>query len=150
MPSENTYTITIKNRSMNPQSFLLFQALPKPTNVPQDNVFTNVYQRAVKIVGNAQAHASFQISSEYFAVYGTSKVSDDGMVKVETSDYRVAKLGPKGSRFYLSTQNADGASPIFDNEDKSTSAGGAFIVSSDKTFTNLNLSKHDTTMKRWR
>ncbi|KAI8221908.1 hypothetical protein K4K54_007333 [Colletotrichum sp. SAR 10_86] len=138
MPAQNTYSITIKNRSLKPQSFMLFQALPKPANVPQNNVFTNVYQRAVQIVGNAQAQASFQISSECFAVYGTSNKSEDGMVKIDTSDYREVKLGPKGSRFYLSTQNSDGESPVFQKEDQSTDAGGAFIVSSDRTFSNLN------------
>lgn len=138
----NKYSITIKNKSLNSQSFLLFQALPKPANIPQSNVFVNVYQRAVKIVGNAEAKASFDISSECYAIYGTSNTSEDGMVRIDTSDYRKAKLGPSGSRFYLTTIGGDGESPSFDKEDSSTTSGGAFIVSSDKTFSTLNPCKY--------
>lgn len=141
MPDSNIYNITIKNKSLNPQSFLLFQSLPKPANIPQNNVFTNVYQHAVKIIGTGNAKASFSISKEIFAIYGTSNTSSDGMVRIDTSDSREAQLGPNGSRFYLSTVDSDGESPFFQKEDKSTQAKGGFIVSSDHTFSALNPSK---------
>ncbi|KAK1995815.1 hypothetical protein LX36DRAFT_659223 [Colletotrichum falcatum] len=138
-----TYTITIKNKSFAKQSFMLFQSLPRPANLPQDNVFTNVYQRSPQIVGDRDSKAEFKVTTQYWAVYGTSKKSDDGMVQITTSDWREATLGPKGSLFVLGTLNGndgkpDGVSPDFKSEDKSTAAGGAFTVRTDGTFSVLN------------
>jgi len=127
-----TYTITIKNNSSQSQSFVLFQDLPKPANIPRDNVFTNVYQRAARVSNSAEAR--FQISSDLYALHGASHRTDDGMVQVETSEYRPARLGPQGSRFYLTTENSRGQFPRFGKEDDSVQAGGAFAISSDGTF----------------
>ncbi|RBR26458.1 uncharacterized protein FIESC28_00752 [Fusarium coffeatum] len=128
----NTYTITIKNRSQRSQSFLLFQDIPEPATFQLGQVFDNVYQRAAKIVDDAQV--TFQISSDVYAIHGTSNKSQDGVVEVKTSDYMEVKLGPNGSRCYLTTENSYGRVSKFEKEDYSTQAEGAFIISSDKTF----------------
>ncbi|CAF3488608.1 unnamed protein product [Fusarium graminearum] len=100
------YTITIKNNSMYPRSFILFQDIPTPSNIPSRDVFTNVYQRAVGISGKDEGEALFEISSECFVVHGTSTRSDMGMITVKTSDYKPVKLGPQGSRFYLTNRQS--------------------------------------------
>ncbi|KAM0387152.1 hypothetical protein FCULG_00012249 [Fusarium culmorum] len=128
-----TYTITIKNNSMYPRSFILFQDIPKPFNIPSRDVFTNVYQRAVGISGKGEDEALFEISSECFAMQGASTRSDMGMITVKISDYKPVKLGPQGSRFYLTNRQ----SPTFDREDGSSEAAGAFIVSTDDTFSSF-------------
>uniref|UniRef100_A0A4E9DPR1 Uncharacterized protein n=1 Tax=Gibberella zeae TaxID=5518 RepID=A0A4E9DPR1_GIBZA len=125
-----TYTITIKNNSMYPRSFVLFQDIPGPSNIPSQDVFTNVYQRALGISGKGEDEALFEISSECFAVHGASTRSDMGMITVKISDYKPVKLGPQGSRFYLTNRQ----SPTFDREDGSSEAAGAFIISTDDTF----------------
>lgn len=141
-----TYSITINNKSFAKQAFMLFQSIPRPSNLPQNNVFTNVYQRSPQIVGDRDSKAVFQITNQYWAVYGTSKKSDDGMVQITTSDSREATLGPQGSLFVLGTMEGndgkpDGVSPEFKTEDKSTTAGGAFTVRTDGTFSVLNPGK---------
>lgn len=145
----NAYTITIKNASLVKQSFMLFQSLPKPSNLPQSNVFTNVYQRSNQIQGDGINKATFQITNEYWAVYGTSSQSTDGLVKISTSDSRKVTLGPAGSFFVLSTlpgddDKPDGVSPFFDAAQagtQTTDAGGAFTIRSDGSFSVLNPSK---------
>lgn len=131
-----TYTIIIKNKSSQSQSLLLFQDLPKPANIPSDQVFTNVYQQASRIPGNGEAR--FEVSSDLYALHGSSHRTDDGRVKVEVSDSRRASLGPNGSKFYLTTENSDGQSPRFDREDDSVGAPGAFSIGSDDTFSYQN------------
>ncbi|KAK6710004.1 hypothetical protein SNK05_004481 [Fusarium graminearum] len=131
------YTITIKNNSMYPRSFILFQDIPTPSNIPSRDVFTNVYQRVVGVSGKDEGEALFEISSECFVVHGTSTRSDMGMITVKTSDFKLVKLGPQGSRFYLTNRQ----SPTFGKEDGSSEAAGAFIVSTDDTFSSFNSSK---------
>ncbi|KAF5966208.1 hypothetical protein FBULB1_11754 [Fusarium bulbicola] len=141
-----TYTINIKNASLENKTFLLFQSLPKPSNVPQAEVFTNVYQRSVQVQGNGSSKASFQMTSQYWAVYGTSEQSQDGQTKVTTSDSRDTTLGPNGSFFVLSTMpgpngKPDGVSPCFDDTasgKQATDAAGAFTIRSDGSFTTYN------------
>ncbi|WXC58551.1 hypothetical protein SNK03_004452 [Fusarium graminearum] len=128
------YTITIKNNSMYPRSFILFQDIPRPSNISSQDVFTNVYQRAVGISGKDEDEALFEISSECFAVHGTSTRNDMGMITIKTSDSKPVKLGPQGSRLYLTNRQ----SLTFDKEDGSSEAAGAFIVSTDDTFSSFN------------
>jgi hypothetical protein len=134
------YTIRIKNNSRVQQSFLLFQAIPKPANIPGDNVFTNVYQRSEVIQGDGTSVAEFQITSEWFAIYGTERMSEDGRVRVSTSDYQPVTLGPKGTFKTLTAIN--GKSPKWDDSptvtSKQTSAAGAFTIATDGSFTNFN------------
>ncbi|UZP37032.1 hypothetical protein NXS19_004848 [Fusarium pseudograminearum] len=132
------YTITIKNNSMYPRSFILFQDIPGPSNIPSQDVFTNVYQRAVGISGKGEDEALFEISSESFAVHGASTRSDMGMIQVGVSDYKPVKLGPRGSRFYLTNRQSGGQSPMFHKEDGSSEVAGAFIVSTDDTFSSFH------------
>ncbi|KAM0541340.1 hypothetical protein ACHAPJ_013288 [Fusarium lateritium] len=117
--------------------------LPRPAGLPQPNVFTNVYQRTGQIAGDGTAKASFQVGSEYWSVLGTSQQSDDGRVKISTSDSRKATLGPNGSFFLLSTLDGDdgkpdGISPFFKSEESSTTAGGALTIRTDGSFSVLN------------
>lgn len=134
------YTITIKNKSHQSQSFVLFQDLPKPANIPMDNVFTNVYQQAARIPGNGEAR--FEVSSDLFALFGASNRTDEGMVKVQTSDHKRVNLGPGGSRFHLSAE--EGVYPRFDREDHSAMASGSFVIGTDNTFTPMNPGKSKT------
>ncbi|EKJ72055.1 hypothetical protein FPSE_07797 [Fusarium pseudograminearum CS3096] len=143
----NTISITIKNKSMAPQSFLLFQALPAPTGVPGDQVFTNVYQKSPVIAGNAHDQVTFRITNEYFGIYGTNVATPDQRVKISTSGYSAATLqsnpasGPvNGSTFYLSTIDRDGKSPTFASTAQTTTAKAAFTIQSDETFVNTNTS----------
>lgn len=124
------YTIKIKNKSSQSQSFVLFQDLPKPANIPRNDVFTNVYERAARIPDNGEAR--FDVSSDLFALFGSSNRTDEGMVKVNTSNHMRASLGPGGSRFNLSAE--EGVYPKFGREEHSASAPGAFIVGTDNTF----------------
>ncbi|KAM0228904.1 hypothetical protein ACHAPO_010428 [Fusarium lateritium] len=109
----DTYNITTKNRSQEPLSSLLFQSIPQPDQIPGKEVFSNVYQRAVNITGNDQANASFDISSQYLAIHGISNNTEDGKIKVETSDFREVKLGPGGSRIYLTTEDSNAGGNMY-------------------------------------
>ncbi|KAF5543898.1 hypothetical protein FMEXI_6832 [Fusarium mexicanum] len=136
------YTINIKNASQESKDFLLFQVIPHPANIPWEEVFTNVYQRSVRVQGNGSSKASFQMANQYWAVYGTSEQCQDGQTKVATSDSRDVVLGPNGSFFVLSTMpgpkgTPDGVSPCFDDEasgNRSTYAPGSFAIRSDGSF----------------
>ncbi|KAF5622967.1 hypothetical protein F52700_10279 [Fusarium sp. NRRL 52700] len=144
-----TYSIDIENASQESKTFLLFQSIPKPANVPSEGVFTNVYQRSGQVQGNGGAKASFHMASEYSAVYGMSEQMDDGRTKVAVSDSRDAALGPNGSLFFLSTMpdsngKPDGVSPCFNDAasgKRSTDAPGAFTIYCDGSF-NYNQNKH--------
>ncbi|EHK22034.1 uncharacterized protein TRIVIDRAFT_91371 [Trichoderma virens Gv29-8] len=137
----NTISITIKNRSTANQAFLLFQALPNPSNIPADEVFTNVYQRSPTLGGNASDQVTFQITNEYYGIYGTNTASADQKVKISTSGSAKATLqstpssgAVNGSTFHLSTIGGDGISPTFKATEQTTTAQGAFTIQSDGTF----------------
>ena len=147
----NTINITIKNRSLAPQAFLLFQALPTPANIPSAEVFTNVYQRSPKLGGNASDQVTFQITNEFYGIYGTNTASLDQKVRISTSGSAKATLqstptsgAVNGSTFYLSTLDGDGVSPTFKGTDQTTTAQGAFTIQSDGTFDVTNKGKHKT------
>ncbi|KAF5687278.1 hypothetical protein FCIRC_2407 [Fusarium circinatum] len=137
-----TYSINIKNASLERKQFLLFQVIPHPANIPWEEVFTNVYQRSVQVEGNGSSRASFQVTNQYWAVYGMPEQCRDGQTKVTTSDSRNVVLGPNGSYFVLSTMpgpkgTPDGVSPCFDDAASHkdiTYAPGAFTIRSDGSF----------------
>lgn len=145
----DTITITIKNRSTADRAFLLFQALPTPTGVPSERVFTHIYQRSPTISGNAHDQVTFQITKEYFGIYGTNTASPDQSVKISTLGYTKATLQPtpasgavNGSTFYLSTLNRDGISPMLKDTDQTTTSRGAFTIRTDETFDSTNKGKY--------
>ncbi|KAK2026630.1 hypothetical protein LX32DRAFT_565831 [Colletotrichum zoysiae] len=138
----NAINITIKNKSTAPQAFLLFQALPAPSNVPAEQVFTNVYQQSPTISGSADDKVTFQILNEYYGIYGTNTASPDQKVKISTSGSAVATLQSgtvNGSTFHLTTLNNDGKSPTFRSTEQTTTALGAFTIQSDGTFNVANM-----------
>ncbi|EWZ79063.1 hypothetical protein FOWG_16781 [Fusarium oxysporum f. sp. lycopersici MN25] len=131
----DSYSITITNASNSSKQFLLFQALPKPLNVPGDDVFANVYQSSVNIEGNGESNVSFNMTNEWYAIYGTSNRSPDGKVRVSTSSSKPVSLGPDGSYNIITTYNKDGKSPEWkDAGGKTTAAPGAFSIATDGTF----------------
>lgn len=131
----DSYSITITNASNSSKQFLLFQALPKPSNVPGDDVFANVYQSSVNIEGNGESNVSFNMTNEWYAIYGTSNRSPDGKVRVSTSSSKPVSLGPDGSYNIITTHNKDGKSPEWkDAGGKTTAAPGAFSIATDGTF----------------
>jgi hypothetical protein len=71
--------------------------IPKPSNMPGSDVFTNGYQRSPRIQGNVTSNVTFETTTQIFASYGTWRMSKDGKVRVSTSDYKQAKMGPGGS-----------------------------------------------------
>ncbi|PTD05057.1 hypothetical protein FCULG_00000102 [Fusarium culmorum] len=140
-----TITITIKNRSTADRAFLLFQALPTPGGVSSEQVFTHVYQKSPTIGGNAHDQVTFQITKEYFAIYGTNRECFLLRAKISTLGYSKATLqstpatgAANGSTFSLSTLNRDGVSPTFESTDQTTTARGGFTMLTDASFRFMN------------
>ncbi|KAM0295339.1 hypothetical protein ACHAPM_010866 [Fusarium culmorum] len=140
-----TITITIKNRSTADRAFLLFQALPTPGGIFSEQVFTHVYQKSPAIGGNAHDQVTFQITKEYFAIYGTNRECFLLRAKISTLGYSKATLqstpatgAANGSTFSLSTLNRDGVSPTFESTDQTTTARGGFTMLTDASFRFMN------------
>ncbi|RPA87715.1 hypothetical protein BJ508DRAFT_233275 [Ascobolus immersus RN42] len=117
MPTDfvKTYDIQIVNESNDSQRFLLFQDLPAPSNLDQEDVFTNVFQRSKRIPSGPQSAVGFTLKQEYFAIYGDAKKNADGTVRVYTKNSTPAKLGPQGSATFITTfeKNVEEPDPSF-------------------------------------
>lgn len=130
----SSFTITIYNKSNVARRFLLFQDMPAPSNGPDSQVFTNVYQRSPKIASDDDSRVSFQMNQEYFAVFGTGSDNPDGSVRVYTSSSKPVKLGPNGTTAVVTTQDGEGNDPAWDNDGPPTNAKGGFSIITDTSF----------------
>lgn len=139
-----TFTITIKNHSNTERQFLLFQDMPEPTNAPQGTVFSNVYQQSPLIQSDNSASTTFSMQQDYYAMCGTEVSAPNGRVRVSTSDYTKATLGPGGTIAPLTTINRNGQDPAFNQAaaaGRTSPAKGGFSIETDHSFTFPNPSK---------
>ncbi|GIK03443.1 hypothetical protein Aspvir_007513 [Aspergillus viridinutans] len=82
MSDTQTYTIQVYNNSDAQQNYLLFQTVPVVSG--SSNVFANVYQASGPIQSGNYSQVTFQMTDEFFAVYGTSPTPLGDKVRVTT------------------------------------------------------------------
>ncbi|GFF39855.1 hypothetical protein IFM46972_06022 [Aspergillus udagawae] len=76
------YSIQVYNYSGAPRNYLLFQTVPVPSGQP--NVFTNVYQSSGIVQSGNYSEVTFQMTDEFFAVYGANPTPLGDHVRVIT------------------------------------------------------------------
>ncbi|KXJ93586.1 hypothetical protein Micbo1qcDRAFT_174625 [Microdochium bolleyi] len=124
------YTINIRNNSERDQSFLLFQSIPLPNDIPRGEAWTTVFQSARRVPGRSSAKARFAIEGRYFAITATSHQGPDGALQISVSDAQPTALGPNGSYFSLVSMN--GVVRLGPG-DRPTDVAGAFTIASDES-----------------
>ncbi|GIJ82153.1 hypothetical protein Asppvi_000657 [Aspergillus pseudoviridinutans] len=82
MSDTETYTIQVYNNSDEPQNYLLFQTVPVLSGSAE--VFANVYQSSGVIESGPYSQVTFQMTNEYYAVYGTNPTPLGDKVRVTT------------------------------------------------------------------
>ncbi|KAF8461844.1 hypothetical protein BDZ91DRAFT_797610 [Kalaharituber pfeilii] len=81
----STYTIRVYNQSAEWKEFLLFNAPPKVSQTP-DKAYSNVWIKS-KMTPNPNGMVQFSITTDHFAVCGTTTVKLKDGVEVETSHF---------------------------------------------------------------
>jgi hypothetical protein len=89
-----TYDITIINENGKTNSYMLFAEPPNIDSSGKPNVFTNVWMTTPPIVSNksGSSSADFSISTQYYAICGTSAQMGQG-VKIKTTNFEKVTLG---------------------------------------------------------
>lgn len=84
------YTITVTNKSSNPQNYALFNKQPQVTGTVQDKIWSNVF--ATKKVAPGQM-VTFEIINEYHAIVGQKQQNDSKTFSVTVAGTAPVTLG---------------------------------------------------------